>query len=160
MTTPMRAPMTIAESERWLRLAAPDEPSMLPALVLPTGAAALRGPVVRVRAAHAVSRDSRLVFALVTLLLALAVAAVGAIRLLDRDTPLDTSCNPMIAGLGHLPPHRSPGRLGRPRGGAVCGGRVLRARARVRARPAGVRLDAPRRLPNSRRTLPAGGAER
>ena len=105
MTTQMRTPMTISEIERRLRFAAPDEPALLPELVLPVGTPGVRAAAVRMRGSAAPTRNPRLAYVLLALLLAAALAvAAGAVRLLDRQDPLATACDPMIAGVeGCLP---------------------------------------------------------
>jgi len=98
-------PFTIADIERRLRFAAPDEPAVLPPLILGAEAASLRRPSVRLRGRADGRRDARLAYALLALLLAAALTvAVGALRLLERPDPLATACNPIIAGAeGCLP---------------------------------------------------------
>ena len=104
----MTGPMTINEIERRLRFAAPDEPTVLPPLALPTTSGIVRASV-RLRSGAARHRDARFVYAMLALLLALALAiAVGAERLLDRRDQLVTTCDPMIAGLEECLPVAVP----------------------------------------------------
>jgi hypothetical protein len=93
MTSEMRAPVTMAEIERRLRFAAPDEPTVLPRLLLPTDAAAVRGSI-RLRPRGGPARNPRVAYVVLALLLAFAVAvAAGSLRLLqDSNDPLSGSC--------------------------------------------------------------------
>jgi hypothetical protein len=91
---------TTLDVERRLRLPAPDEPAVLPPLLLPTAAQTRRGAAVRFRGPMVRPQDARLVYALVALvLLMLAVIVVGALRLLDRshDSLADTCQGPAPA---------------------------------------------------------------
>ncbi len=90
----MTTQMTIPEIERRLRLAAPEEPMVLPRLLLPTDSTAVRGTSVRFRSRRGNPGSFRLVYALVALLLALAVAiAAGGLRLFqESNDPLAGSC--------------------------------------------------------------------
>jgi hypothetical protein len=101
----MTSQPTVRDLERLLRAAAPDEPATLPALVLPGGVGAFRGASVRFRGDRSRPTGMRLAYAVVALLLALAVViGAGAVRLLERDDPLATTCDPNLGGLdGCLP---------------------------------------------------------
>ena len=90
----MTTPLTIPEIERRLRFAAPDEPSVLPALMLPIETAGVRAGTPRLRSRSAPRRDLRLLYALAALLLAFAVAiAAGGLRLLqDSNNQLGGTC--------------------------------------------------------------------
>lgn len=97
----MTTQLTINEIERRLRFAAPDEPAILPALALPSRVGRVRSPAVRFRGSDVGTQDARFVYAVIAILLALALAiTAGAVRLLTEDEkPLTTVCDPMIAGL-------------------------------------------------------------
>lgn len=98
--------LTINEIERRLRFAAPDEPAVLPPLALPSRVGGVRSPAVRFRGSYVGTQDARFVYAVIAILLALALAVTaGAVRLLTEDEkPLTTVCDPNIAGLdGCLP---------------------------------------------------------
>jgi hypothetical protein len=87
--------LTLPEIERRLRLAAPDEPAVLPRLLLPVGGAGARGAAIRLRSRPRRAQDLRLLVALAALLLAFAVAvAAGGLRLLQQSNePLAGACS-------------------------------------------------------------------
>jgi hypothetical protein len=85
MTTPMRTPMTVADIERRLRFAAPDEPAVLPALALPISRPMLGRAAVRMRVRPAPQERALLLIVLVAMFALLATAvAVGALRILEK----------------------------------------------------------------------------
>jgi hypothetical protein len=86
---------TTFDIERRLRLPAPDEPAVLPALVLPTDTASI-GRAARMRWRIVEPQSIRLAYAVIALLLLLvAVIAVGALRQRQSNlTPLGLVCQP------------------------------------------------------------------
>ena len=104
MTTPMRSPLTIADIERRLRFAAPDEPAVLPALALPIERYAIGRAPVRIRRRAGPQERTRLLVVLVAMFVLVATAlTVGALRLLEKkeladtclyspDQPVDPAC--------------------------------------------------------------------
>lgn len=88
----MTAPLTFVDIERLLRQPAPDEPAILPALVLPTDAGSVRGRVA-VGARGRQLPVIRPAYAAVALLLLLAaVIAAGALRVFDRPDTFAEGC--------------------------------------------------------------------
>ena len=85
---------TTFDIERRLRLPAPDEPAVLPALVLPTDTASIGRAGIRWRLIE--PQSIRLAYALLALMLLLAaVIAVGALRQRQSNlTPLGLVCQP------------------------------------------------------------------
>lgn len=93
----MTSQLTIRDIERLLRTAAPDEPSVLPALTLPSGATAVRATTrLRTRDGGRPATRPALVVALLLLAFAAALVAAGAVRLLQQDdVDLTSACDPM-----------------------------------------------------------------
>lgn len=86
---------TMVELERRLRLPAPDEPSVLPPLLLPTDTASVGRAGIRWRPPILQASPARLVLVVVLVMLLAAFVAVGAMLQRDRTlTPLGLACQP------------------------------------------------------------------